>query len=732
MISMKIKSYTTLFSFICFCIAVGAQKNKTDSSNLKVLRAVIVNSYLSTKKQNLTDVVGTYLYTGKKTELISLSNIDADISMKSARQVFAKSPGIFVYDMDGGGNQVNIASRGLDPHRGWEFNIRKDGIITNSDMYGYPASHYSMPFESIERIEMVKGTGSLQYGAQYGGMLNYVSKKPDSSKSISLESIQTVGSYNMLSSYNALSGTRGNLSYYVYYYKKSRGGYRNGEQTSSIAHSAMIRYQLSTSIAIQAEWSRSSYLYKIPGQLNDEMFMKDPKQSTRNRNYFNPDIHLPSIQIEWKPSATTEIKLVSSAVLGTRNSVLFDKPVNIRDTINTLTADYNNRQVDIDRFNSYTTELRLLQQYRLGVYTGILVSGLQYMNNDLHRRQLGKGTTGNDFDLSLVDPIWGRDVHLKTNNIAFFAENKWQFSRKMEFTTGIRIESGKTNMDGKISYYPSHDIPVQLKHKFPLLGIGWLYKPNDKMQWYAGWSSSYRPMVFKDLIPTSIYEKVDPAIQDSKGYNAEMGFRGSNGLLKWDINWFMLKQNNRFGTLAKTDASGMLYTYRTNTGNSIASGTEVFIQYDWQILDTRFSLFTSTAFMNAKYVSGLIKNANNQNVNIKGNYIESAPKIISRNGATIKQKGLSFTFLYSYTSSTYADALNTETPNATGAVGKVPAYDLIDLSTTCRFTKELELRASINNLLNKQYFTKRPMFYPGPGIWPSDGRTFNLSIDIKL
>ena len=29
---------------------------------------------------------------------------------------------------------ANIAARGLDPHRGWEFNIRKDGIITNSDI----------------------------------------------------------------------------------------------------------------------------------------------------------------------------------------------------------------------------------------------------------------------------------------------------------------------------------------------------------------------------------------------------------------------------------------------------------------------------------------------------------------------------------------------------------------------------------------------------------------------
>ena len=35
-------------------------------------------------------------------------------------------------------------------------------------MYGFPASHYSIPMEAVEKIELVRGTGSLQYGAQFG------------------------------------------------------------------------------------------------------------------------------------------------------------------------------------------------------------------------------------------------------------------------------------------------------------------------------------------------------------------------------------------------------------------------------------------------------------------------------------------------------------------------------------------------------------------------------------
>ena len=72
-------------------------------------------------------------------------------------------------------------------------------------MYGYPASHYSAPMKSFEKMELIRGTGSLQYGAQYGGMINYVTKKPDTSKSFTLEFVNTVGSFGLLSSYNSIS-----------------------------------------------------------------------------------------------------------------------------------------------------------------------------------------------------------------------------------------------------------------------------------------------------------------------------------------------------------------------------------------------------------------------------------------------------------------------------------------------------------------------------------------------
>lgn len=731
------KSGVIFLLLLNYCINPFAQQPglyKDSVIKSKSLDSITLYSYLNQNIiKQLPSELGTYIFSGKKTEVINLAQVPVDIINKTGRQVFAKVPGVFVYDMDGSGNQVNIAARGLDPHRGWEFNIRKDGIITNSDMYGYPASHYSMPLESIERIELVRGTGSLQYGAQFGGMLNYVTKQGDTTRPFSFESINTAGSFNLISTYNAIGGKAGKFKYYAYIQKKSKGGYRKNEHTDSEAGAIIITYEPNRNFSVRAEWARSKYQYRLPGALTDSMFNADPTQATRSRNYFSPDIHVPSVTLNWQIAPQTRIQFISSAVLGRRNSVLFDKPVNIKDSINAVTFQYNNRQVDIDRFNSYTTELRLLQQYPLGKQVSSLVAGIQYMNNDMHRTQLGKGTTGSDYDLTLVDPVWGRDVHLKTTNVALFAENKLQLMPHLSVNFGARIETGQTALRGKITYYPDNDIPVNIKHRFPLLGANISYKPLGNTELYGGWSQSYRPMIFKDLIPGSLYEKVDPNIKDSKGYNAELGFRGNWKFLRWDINGFLLRYNNRFGTLAETDNTGAFYTYKTNIGNSLSKGAEIFIQADW-MLGTRINLsvFTSTAFMHARYISGVVKSGNS-NTNIRGNTVESAPDIITRNGITLRYRKFSSSVLYSYTSETFADALNTrQAPKTTGAVGIVPAYKIVDMNASLRFSKTLELRLNLSNILNKQYFTKRPLFYPGPGIWPSDGRNGSVSIVANL
>ncbi|OOQ61547.1 TonB-dependent receptor family protein [Mucilaginibacter pedocola] len=728
--------YKMLLAILCISYAAQAQQKTAKDSVKKDTTTILKEVVVSEIKRNgnitrLDSIKGTFIYLGKKNEVIKVPNLDAAVTEKYARQIYAKIPGVFVYDMDGTGNQVNIATRGLDPHRGWEFNIRKDGIITNSDIYGYPASHYNIPMEAVERIELVRGAGSLQYGAQFGGLMNYISKQP-SEKPFSFESINTVGSYGLLSTYNAISGKVGKFSYMAWFNNKSNNGYRDNSDSKYNAQNISLFYQFSPNLLLKAEWTRSDYTIHLAGPLTDAMFNQDPQMSTRARNYYNPIINIPSLTLDWQPGKNTRVLLTTSAIIGSRNSVMFDRLANVPDTINKQTYQYNNRQVDIDHFNSYTSEFRILHSYGLLGMNNTITGGLLYMNNDLHRQQQGKGTTGSDYDLTLVTPGFGRDMHLKSENKAAFAENKWGITSRWSLNTGVRVERGQSDLTGIISYYDPADVPNTIKHHFALLGVNTQYKLSNAINLYGGWSQAYRPVIFKDIIPGSVFEVSDKNLKDARGYNLEGGFRGSWGVLSWDVNYFRLLYKNRLGTVALKNDAGQDIIYRTNIGNSINNGVEMFVQTDLKLNNkTSLTLFTSTAYMNAVYQNAAIRSGNT-NVDVSGNKVESAPDWQSRNGATLKFNRYSITALHSYTSKTFADALNTVTPNAAGSTGLVPSYNIFDLNAQVRLSSSLNLRLNLNNAFDKKYFTKRPQFYPGPGVWSSDGRTISATIGIKL
>ena len=703
---------------------------QTDTIKTTELQEITIRGTKVLNIERLPAVEGTRIWAGKKNEVISFRSLDANIAEKNARQIFAKVPGVFVYDMDGTGNQINISARGLDPHRGWEFNIRRNDAITNSDMYGYPASHFSMPMEAIERIQLVRGTGSLQYGAQFGGMLNYVSKMGDTTRRFGFESFNSVGSFGLLSTYNAVGGRIGKVDYYVYGNKRVAQGYRNSSESVADAEAARIRYRPNNDLSIALEVSHSKYIHQLAGALNDEQFKQDPRQATRTRNYYSPDIWVPSLEVEWAISQHTSLKWLTSAVLGTRESVMFDRPADVVDVIDPVTLEYAPRQVDIDGYKSYTSELRIRHNYKLFNGISVLAGGIQVMRNDLHRRQQGVGSTGSDYDLELVQPGWGRDLNFKTNNIALFLENKFEVSHALSVSPGIRIERGKSDLTGELNY-PSTEIPTTISHEFVLLGVNAQYTLSPYQNIYAGWAQSYRPVILKDIVPASTFEIVDDDLRDADGYNLEIGYRGMSGKLRWDISAFQVRYNNRLGMLVENDNEGNTLSRRTNIGNSETRGLEAFIEYFLPFENLNVSVFSSTAWQDARYRDASIR-VGDRNEDISGNKVESVPELISRNGVNVRFSFGSLSLLYSYTGETYADALNTETPPPSGAVGLVPSYALLDLNTTWRLSPALQLRVNVNNLTDKQYFTKRPQFYPGPGIWPSDGRSITVTFGISL
>ncbi len=117
----KMNNKYKIISLFSLCFSVLANAQNEDTISTKNLKTVIVQGYrfpINEVKQ-LKEVHQTYITSGRKHEVIVVQDLPTNLAEKTGRQVFAKIPGAFVYDMDGSGNQVNVSTRGLDPHRSW-------------------------------------------------------------------------------------------------------------------------------------------------------------------------------------------------------------------------------------------------------------------------------------------------------------------------------------------------------------------------------------------------------------------------------------------------------------------------------------------------------------------------------------------------------------------------------------------------------------------------------------
>ena len=59
--------------------------------------------------------------------------------------------------------------------------ILEDGIPIQPALYVYPNMYYNPPSDRIDRIEVIKGSGTILYGPQtMGGVINYFTRRPRS------------------------------------------------------------------------------------------------------------------------------------------------------------------------------------------------------------------------------------------------------------------------------------------------------------------------------------------------------------------------------------------------------------------------------------------------------------------------------------------------------------------------------------------------------------------------
>ncbi|MCS7027840.1 MAG: TonB-dependent receptor [Bacteroidia bacterium] len=684
--------------------------------------------------QRMKSVENFGIYEGKKTEVIVLDDIYANLSTNNPRQVYARITGLNVWESDQAGLQLGIGGRGLSPNRTANFNVRQNGYDISADALGYPEAYYTPPTEALERIEIIRGAASLQYGTQFGGMLNFRFKQPEKEKKLLATLRQSAGSWGFWNSFSSFSGTIQKFSYYTYYQFKRSDGYRPNSTFYSHNAFASLNYQLCTRLSFNLELTKMFYLAQQPGGLTDRAFQINPRQSFRERNWFSIDWNLASFNATYKINQNTQINVRNFGLFANRKAVGNLERINM--------IDFGKERTVIEGiFKNIGNETRLLHNYTLLQQKHTFLIGARMYRGSTKSKQ-GLGTAGKDPNFTYLNPdnLENSDYIFPSNNIAIFVENIFNISSKLSITPGLRWEYIHTLAQGYYKLYVKDGAgnilveqkiyeKTERKRNFMLAGLGLSYKASTVAEFYANVSQNYRAINFSDLRINNPNLKVDPNIRDEKGYTADIGIRGSkNNFFFYELTLFYLYYQGKIGQVLRTDTILFNdYRLRTNVANAVNKGVEAFAELNilqlFNIQTWQCNIFTNFSFVDARYVG-------TQDKSIQNKKVEMVPPVVVRLGNTLRYKEIGASLQYAYTAQHFSDATNA-IRTATAVEGLIPAYTVVDVSLFYQW-KCLRAEFSINNLLNASYFTRRADAYPGPGIIPADGRAFYVTVQLTF
>lgn len=706
--------------------------------NLDEIEIIVRNEKIFSLHR-LNAVEGTGIFEGKKSEVVLVDQSMANLASNNSRQIYSQVAGLNIFQNDDAGLQLNIGGRGLDPNRTSNFNTRQNGYDISADVLGYPESYYTPPSEGLSNIQIVRGAASLQYGTQFGGLVNFVMKEPKKNQREQFIIRNSIGSNKLYTNFTSYMGSKNKFRYYAYFNFKEGDGFRDNSYFNSKNFFIKTIYDINQESKLSFDLTYFTYLTQQAGGLNDQMFSNNPFQSNRARNWFNVDWLLYNLRFDHEFDLKKSFSVSFFGLNSVRNALGFR--VNRVDQVDSNGP----RDLISGDFNNFGLEAKFLNNYKLLNKESIFVLGskLYYATN--YSRQ-GPGSDLSDADFSFYNdtfPTYSNQSNYKypNKNISVFGENIINISDELTITPGFRLEYINTQARGQFERIIldaaqnviQHDTILENRKNerlFLLTGVGISKKLKNDVELYANYSQNYRSVTFADISTVNPAYAIDPEISDENGYTIDLGLRGNyDNFFSFDANIFHLAYNNRIGFVQRLFDDGNVKAYRTNTGDANTYGLESLVDINLKKLFGLNSMYIFNTFLNLSIIeSEYIKS---EEPGVKGKEVEFVPKYNIKYGIKFGYKNFTSYLQYSYLASQFSDSSNSVESNLSGVIGQIPAYDILDFSMNYKLGK-IKLETGVNNILDNSYFTRRATGYPGPGIIPSPPRNYYFTLQYKF
>lgn len=779
--------------FICyflFLFHISAQepKQNPDTKSLseeEKKRIEKFEEYSSTKGQ--INVIGS-----NKDSLKKIPGSATVVSKKfleetqpvDAMEILRRVPGASIRFQDAAGLTPNIGFRGVSNEESRKTLILEDGILTSLSPYGQPESYYAPQIDRMQRVEIIKGSGSILFGpSTIGGIVNFVTRRPPTTPTFSNKSIGGENGY--MSNFAQYGGMFGKTGIDVSYLHKQGDGFRDSQGfklddvSVKIIHEINEKHSVTFKMGYQVQDAQSTYLGLTQG-----LFWKNPRinPAAFDRKYLNRNSTV--IGHEYTISENTRLITRVYTNNAVRNWQRQDFAYNNTNTYGEAA------QPPSDNFATFSPGI-------IGVRPGDVI----YMRNSAPLRNQNFATTGIDIKLETsfrtgelkheVDA--GIRAHHEKNRVSteavpypflkdgfpysqqdrnakaysIYAQDRISLTEKFKIIPGVRYEWIEQGVYNKRRYATSQDVTNRLASKtgeilfvnqgnesytkILLPGIGTTYDLTDTFTWFTGVHRGFSPPTYGTAVsPTG----TDYRLKAETSINYETGLRGdlTNYLYAEVVGYVMYFRDQIINT---NEIGGEVGTRPVNSGKSIHRGSENTITFDfgkffgwsWSVpLDliytyTNAKSLTYTPFPYTTNADGTVQLVNRPaftldekghliNNDTNGNQLPYVPmNVYTASLGASHRNGFYMRGEYQYIDRQYSDLINSPNETADGNRGIIPAVGLVNASLGYKDpVKKWSVFVTGKNLQDREYVSGRLPI----GIHPGPFRQINFGVSFEL
>ncbi len=670
-----------IFFIIClFPGAIWAQD--TISKNL-FLKDVIINSSRTYSKM---ESIAASIDVVDDEDLESFPVTNIDNILQSIPNVYVnRSWGIF-------SKNASVTMRGMDGTN--RVLVLYNGIPLNKTSGG-GINWYIIAPETVEKIEVIKGSNSASYGNNaMNGIINIITKMPKEkfagSASVLCASFNTIGGRINLSG-NQIKDKKGWYWYANGFYRKG-DGYINAPEAERDSNDTELKMnEVSSDVKIGYQFNETTRLSVNYNFYHD-------KRSDGTKIYEPDGSLLRDYSNVWMADFSTLFKgnILFQAKTFYHYDYFWQHTERLNKTGDTYKL-YDTDQSSNDYGIWMNASKNITKNYKLTL-------GLDLKQGDMKAEDIYRTST---------------DHVVRQGKIGFaalFAQNEIQLSKKFNVVAALRydyaeffngsfsIEDPTTHTTGFSSSYTENYTNNHWFSLSPKLSLKYFIHP--KLNAFVSFSQGFMPGTLDDMCSSRKinkgFKKANPELKPEYITNYEIGsnYKPTNSLLfEGSIYYSHGKDFQYFVATGEVVEDDKIVLMRENIGKVNIYGFETSAKFQ---LNKNLLIKANYTYNYSKITE--FNAVNETGEDLQGKYISEIPPHQVFMGVFMRTKWVNASVICNYISQQWADEQN---------LSVIAPYSTIDMRLSCKLFKRIICTLDIQNILDNEYIDKKGGLSPG-------------------